>query len=139
MASQPGTHGSSTSADSERVLAVKSSLSGIGWKRRRGVTRFCKHQHNKRNFKFENYIREDFFKQVWLSLIKRTEKGMTKEKTVRHRKFIKKHLKDYLKLTGYQPPVLAYADQSATYEATKMYVLTPTTSDCALATSSTRY
>ncbi|KAI8058110.1 hypothetical protein BDF22DRAFT_616097 [Syncephalis plumigaleata] len=142
MASQPGTNGSSTSANSGRVLAVKSSISGIGWKKeRRGALRdfvnivhtttfhayaFAKYiflkEHNKRNFKFENYIREDFFKQVWLSLIKRTEKGTTKEKTVRHRKFIKKHLKDYLKLTGYQPPVLAYADQSATYEATKMYV-----------------
>ncbi|KAI8053376.1 hypothetical protein BDF22DRAFT_743303 [Syncephalis plumigaleata] len=141
MASQPGTHGSSTSADSERVLAVKSSISGIGWKKHHDVLRdfvdivhtttfhayaFAKYiflkEHNKRNFKFENYIREDFFKQVWLSLIKRTEKGTTKEKTVRYRKFIKKHLKDYLKLTDYKPPELAYAQQSAGYEATKMYV-----------------
>ncbi|KAI8053888.1 hypothetical protein BDF22DRAFT_644024 [Syncephalis plumigaleata] len=141
MASQPGTHGSSTSADSGRVLAVKSSLSGIGWKRHYDELRnfvnivhtttfhayalakyiFLK-EHNKRNFKFENYIREDFFKQVWLSLIKPTRKSTPKEKTVRYRKFIKKHLKTYLKLTDYQLPELAYAQQSATYEAKKMYV-----------------
>ncbi|KAI8047867.1 hypothetical protein BDF22DRAFT_462002 [Syncephalis plumigaleata] len=143
MASQPGTHGSSTSADSERVLAVKSSISGIGWKKeRRGALRdfvdivhtttfhaysfakyiFLREYKDNPNFKFEEYICEDFFKQVWLSLVTRTRKGRPKPETIKLRKFIKKHLDDYLKFARYQPPELAYADQSATYEATKMHV-----------------
>ncbi|KAI8056063.1 hypothetical protein BDF22DRAFT_732178 [Syncephalis plumigaleata] len=101
MASQPGTNGSSTSADSERVLAVKSSLSGIGWKKHHDVLRdfvnivhtttfhaysllkyiFLEQQHN-RHFDMEKYIRVDFFKEVWLSLIKPKKAHGLKRKQV---------------------------------------------------------
>ncbi|KAI8058156.1 hypothetical protein BDF22DRAFT_629711, partial [Syncephalis plumigaleata] len=141
MASQPDTNGSSTSADSGRVLAVKSSLSGIGWKRHYDELRdfvdivhtttfhayalakyiFLKEQHNP-HFHLEDYIDEKFFRQVWLSLVKRTQEGYPKEKTIQLRAFIGNYLGDYLKIARYQLPVLAYADQSATYEAKKMYV-----------------
>ncbi|KAI8050516.1 hypothetical protein BDF22DRAFT_634998, partial [Syncephalis plumigaleata] len=120
MASRPGTHGSSTSADSGRVLAVKSSLSGIGWKRHYDELRnfinivhtttfhaysllryiFLKEQHNP-HFQLEEFIDEEFFRQVWLSL-----------KTIQLRAFIGNYLGDYLKIARYQLPVLAYADQS---------------------------
>ncbi|KAI8052248.1 hypothetical protein BDF22DRAFT_633594, partial [Syncephalis plumigaleata] len=142
MASQPGTNGSSTSANSGRVLAVKSSLSGIGWKKHHDVLRdfvnivhtttfhaysfakyiFLREYKDDPNFKFEEYICEDFFKQVWLSLVTRTRKGRPSPKTIQLREFIKKHLGNYLEFARYQPPELAYADQSAMYESRKMYV-----------------
>ncbi|KAI8056096.1 hypothetical protein BDF22DRAFT_324147 [Syncephalis plumigaleata] len=141
MASQPGTHGSSTSADIERVLAVKSSLSGIGWKKHHDVLRdfvnivhtttfhaysllkyiFLEQQHN-RHFDMEKYIRVDFFKEVWLSLIKPKKAHGPQEKTGRYRAFLDDHVRAYLVHTGYKKPELAYAQQSATYEARKMYV-----------------
>ncbi|KAI8055083.1 hypothetical protein BDF22DRAFT_618103, partial [Syncephalis plumigaleata] len=132
MASQPGTHGSSTSADSERVLAVKSSLSGIGWKKeRRGVLRdfvnivhtttfhaysFAKHillkELDKPNFRFEKYISVGFFTEVWLALIQRETKH-TEGTTAEFRAVIYSHLDDYLRIARYQPLVLLYAQQSA--------------------------
>ncbi|KAI8055234.1 hypothetical protein BDF22DRAFT_618639 [Syncephalis plumigaleata] len=70
----------------------------------------------------ERYIRVDFFKEVWLSLIKPKKAHEPQERTDRYRAFLDDHVRAYLVHTGYKKPELAYAQQSATYEARKMYV-----------------
>ncbi|KAI8047093.1 hypothetical protein BDF22DRAFT_628744, partial [Syncephalis plumigaleata] len=138
MASQPETPVSSTegssqsAAGSERVLSVKSSLSGIGWKKEyHDVLRhlvntvhtttfhaysflkyiFLKEQSNP-NFKFEDYVHFDFFREVWLSLLNRQTRS-PKKKTAEFRKLIGGHWDGYYTITGYQRPVFDNAGQSA--------------------------
>ncbi|KAI8052310.1 hypothetical protein BDF22DRAFT_620815, partial [Syncephalis plumigaleata] len=141
MASPPGTKVSSTkgrpksSASGGRVLSVKSSISGLGWADKyRGVLSdlvntvhtttfhayafakyiFLSEFEGNADFKFEEYICEDFFKEVWLSLVKRArERTIQKEETVKFRKLISKHWNGYHTATSYQRPKLANAGQSA--------------------------
>ncbi|KAI8050429.1 hypothetical protein BDF22DRAFT_604219, partial [Syncephalis plumigaleata] len=121
-------------ADSERVLSVKSSLSGIGWKKEYHdvlrhlvntvhTTTFHAYSLSKyiflsgfegsASFEFKKYVHKDFFKEVWLSLLNRTTCQTRTEKTAEFRKLISDHWDDYHTITGYQKPKFDKADQSA--------------------------
>ncbi|KAI8054313.1 hypothetical protein BDF22DRAFT_775088 [Syncephalis plumigaleata] len=138
------TEGSSQSAaDSERVLSVKSSLSGIGWKKEyHDVLRhlvntvhtttfhayslskyiFLSEFEGNASFEFKKYVHKDFFKEVWLSLLNRKTKSQIKGRTAELRELISGHWDGYYTATGYQKPDFVKADQSATYEANRIYV-----------------
>ncbi|KAI8053320.1 hypothetical protein BDF22DRAFT_607273, partial [Syncephalis plumigaleata] len=64
------------------------------------------------DFKFEEYICKELFKQVWLSLVKRETKH-TKGTTAEFRELISEHWDGYHTATGYQKPDFVKADQSA--------------------------
>ena len=132
---------SSSLAPGDRILAVKSSVDGIGWNdlHRETLESFVERVHTTTmhaysfskfiflrelqdmNFRIQEYINKDFFKEVWLSLVNYSRGRARARLIIEYRELINRHLVDYLAITNYQRPDFVYAQQSAIIEGTKIY------------------
>ncbi|KAG1450752.1 hypothetical protein G6F56_008256 [Rhizopus delemar] len=107
----------------DRIISVKSSITGIGWKEQylpileQFVTTvsittnhaysfskfiFLRELDNGTDFDMASYINKDFFSEVWLSLIDYTRKRVRAAKTVMYRTLIARYLDTYLTAANYQ-------------------------------------
>ncbi|KAI7893160.1 uncharacterized protein EV154DRAFT_159693 [Mucor mucedo] len=107
----------------DRIITVKSSITGIGWKQSslttlhnfvRVVHTTTKHAYYFSKYIFLNelqadpqcdlkeYINKEFFAEVWLSLVDYTKGNARAEKAIKYRNYISRYLPSYLNITNYQ-------------------------------------
>lgn len=128
-----------------RILTVKSSIRGIGWKSEylpvlqelmSKVNTITTHAYASskhiflselgRNdtFNLNQLISQDFFVEVFLSLIDRTTTTRATDKTLSYRQLIDKYSNEYAAMSGLPHIQLPYAQQVALYEAKKdLYII----------------
>ncbi|PHZ12603.1 uncharacterized protein RHIMIDRAFT_237523, partial [Rhizopus microsporus ATCC 52813] len=115
---------SSSLAPGDRILAVKSSVDGIGWNNlyRDTLESFVERVHTitmhaysfskfiflrelqDMDFDIQEYINKNFFKEVWLSLVDYSRGRARAQNIIRYRAVIDQYLGDYLTITSYQRP-----------------------------------
>lgn len=71
-------------------------------------------------FPMENWLETDFFAEVWLSLTLRTVKSSRTDGTTRYRGLIDRHVKNYLKQSGFSRKALTNSQQIARYEGSRI-------------------
>ncbi|CEG84132.1 hypothetical protein RMATCC62417_17978 [Rhizopus microsporus] len=73
------------------------------------------------NFRIQEYINKNFFKEVWLSLVDYSRDRARARLIVCYRELIDQCLDDYLTIINYQRLIFVYAQQFAIIEGTKIY------------------
>ncbi|CAO3658030.1 unnamed protein product [Rhizopus microsporus] len=73
------------------------------------------------NFRIQEYINKDFFKEVRLYMVNYARDRPRAQHIIQYRRLINRHLNDYLAITNYQRPDFVYAQQSAIIKGTKIY------------------
>lgn len=82
---------------------------------------FLKELEEDLSFDLNDYIRKEFFVEVFLSLIVRNNRpGRLLVKTANYRSLVSKHKEAYCRSASYTPIVLVNAQQIALYECTKI-------------------
>ena len=134
---------SSSLAPGDRILAVKSSVDGIGWNDIHCETlesfvecvytttmhaySFSKfiflRELQDMNFRIQEYINKDFFKEVWLSLVNYSRGRARARLIIEYHELINRHLDDYLRITNCQRFNFVYAQQSAIIEDINIYTV----------------
>ncbi|KAL1927945.1 hypothetical protein VTP01DRAFT_3350 [Rhizomucor pusillus] len=71
-------------------------------------------------FPMENWLETDFFAEVRLSLTLRTVKSSITDGTTRYRGLIDRHVKNYLKQSGFSRKALTNSQQIARYEGSRI-------------------
>ncbi|GAA5799124.1 hypothetical protein HPULCUR_004533 [Helicostylum pulchrum] len=130
----------------QKLVVVKSSITGIGWKDAykqrlmelvKNVNIIATHTYFFLNFIFvneleddntdnvfnlEDLINEDFFREVFMSLLSayKVEKRKKTEKLETFKTIINKHRETFLERTSYKPIDLKYGQQITNYEVTKI-------------------
>ncbi|GAA5794977.1 hypothetical protein HPULCUR_000327 [Helicostylum pulchrum] len=130
----------------QKLVVIKSSITGIGWKdvyKQRlmelvkNVDIFVTHTYFFLKFIFvneleddntdyvfnlEDFINEDFFREVFMSLLSayKMEKRKKTKKPETFKTIINKHRETFLERTSYKPIDLKYGQQIANYEVTKI-------------------
>lgn len=126
-----------------KITTVKSSVTGVGWKPRYTpklkalvanvhllVTHtfaflkyiFIQELEEDRSFALEAFANVDFYRQVFLSLIKSYKPTKTKRTTElsTYKDLINKHRDTYCQICSYTPIEMKYAQQIANYEVVKI-------------------
>ncbi|RCH78695.1 hypothetical protein CU097_001246 [Rhizopus azygosporus] len=73
------------------------------------------------NFRIQEYINKDFFKEVWLYMVNYSRGRARARLIIHYQELINRHLDDYLRITNYQRPSFVYAQQSAIIKGTNIY------------------
>jgi hypothetical protein len=130
-------------APPQKVAAVKSSITDIGWKDRykqslmklvNDVNMIVTHTYfflkfifineleTNNLFNLEDFINDDFFRGVFMSLISayKPEKRKKTEKLEAYKTIINKYRKNYIAISSYKTIDLKYSQQIANYEVVKI-------------------
>ncbi|KAL1928560.1 hypothetical protein VTP01DRAFT_2916 [Rhizomucor pusillus] len=128
----------------KRIMTIKSSINGVSWEARYRspleklvitVNEIPTHAYALARYIFlseihatepgerfpmENWLETDFFAEVWLSLTLRTVKSSRTDGTTRYRGLIHRHIKNYLKHSGFDRKALTNSQQIARYEGSRI-------------------
>ncbi|GAA5799423.1 hypothetical protein HPULCUR_004838 [Helicostylum pulchrum] len=108
----------------QKLVVIKSPITGIGWKDayKQRLMELLEDDNTDNVFNLEYLINEDFFREVFMSLLSayKMEKRKKTEKLETFKTIINKHRETFLERTSYKPIDLRYGQQIANYEVTKI-------------------